>query len=156
MVSRKRSSRRLAVLVVAVLVLGTAISFAYLGQTRSSSPSSSTSNSSTTTSATSTARYTLTVMTDRSAYTATQPITVSGTISPAPSFGSNVTVIVEAPGGVVVNASAPVNTSTGGFSYTFSSGGSSYWVVGNYSVTVVWQESPAVNATTTFTYTVPV
>lgn len=82
-----------------------------------------------------------------------QPITISGTVSPAPSSGSAVTVSTANPNGQVVDIS-PVTVNSGSFSYTYTTGGSSNWVNGTYTVTVTYKDNSGVVTTGTQTFKV--
>ena len=96
----------------------------------------------------------VTVKTDQPSYSGAQSLTVSGTISPAPSSsGTNVVIKVSNPSGrEVLLSEAPVSTADGSYSLHFVTGGPN-WVSGTYLVnaTYVWGSVSGV-ATNTFTY----
>jgi len=78
----------------------------------------------------------LTVRTDESTYTGSQPILVSGTVTPA-GKGWLVTVWVINPAGIeVASTSATADPSSGAYSFTLISGGTAYWIAGTYIVKV--------------------
>jgi hypothetical protein len=97
----------------------------------------------------------LTVAPSQSSYSGTANVTLSGTVTPAPSSPNTAVVLTtKNPQGAVVDiGQAPVSTTTGGYSYTLVAGASS-WTNGAYSVSAVWGAA-GVNATssTTFSYT---
>jgi hypothetical protein len=85
-------------------------------------------------------------------YTGTQSYTIAGTISPAPGVVDNVFLTVKNPSGVTVDAaSVPGTPSSGAFSYSTATGGSSNWGSGTYTISAT--DSYGAAGTTTFTYT---
>ncbi|MHB8567570.1 MAG: hypothetical protein ACYC7D_13900 [Nitrososphaerales archaeon] len=82
-----------------------------------------------------------------------QPLTISGAVSPAPPTGSALTVTTTNPSGQTVDIS-PVNINSGSYSYTYTTGGSSNWVNGTYTVTATYKDSSGVVTTGTHTFIV--
>lgn len=102
------------------------------------------------------AAFALSVRLDRATYTANQPITVNGSVSPVPNAHSNVTLIVTSPAGVAATATSWVSSINGSYSYTLVAGGSSAWVSGVYTVTAICVAFGATEtASTQFAYTLP-
>jgi prefoldin subunit 5 len=90
--------------------------------------------------------YTLTVQTTNTSYTAGQSVTVTGTVTPAPGAGTEVGIQVSNPLSTLVStAAATVNGATGAYSWSFTSGSSSSWPTGTYTVKATW----ALTATST-------
>jgi len=100
------------------------------------------------------ATSTMTLQTNASSYSSGQSVTVSGTITPAPTIASAVVVTTFGPNGVADTGTAAVQTGTGTFSYTFVAGGSMYWATGGtFTITGMWgAQGNTATATTTFTY----
>lgn len=87
-----------------------------------------------------------------SSFKGTQSYTIAGTVSPAPGVADNVFITVKNPSGTTVDAaSVSVTPSTGAFTYSTATGGSSYWVSGTYTITAT--DSYGATGTTTFSYT---
>jgi len=87
-----------------------------------------------------------------SSYKGTQSYTIAGTVSPAPGVADNVYITVKNPSGATVDAaSVSVTPSTGAFTYSTATGGTSYWVTGTYTITAT--DSYGATGTTTFSYT---
>lgn len=101
------------------------------------------------------ATYTLTVTAGASSYQGIQPISISGQVSPNPGPNTAAVVQVFSPTGKLVLAgSQSVNASTGKFTFTGVTGGTSDWVTGTYSVNATWGAyGPQLNAKATFVYT---
>lgn len=116
-----------------------------------------TTTTTTSTSGTNSTAFELSIGVDRSAYTGNEPMLVNGSVSPPPNSPTNATLIVTSPVGVVATATSQVSTANGSYSYRFVTGGTSGWVSGTYSVTVVCVAfGETETATTTFTFTAPV
>jgi len=104
------------------------------------------------------AAFTITVATDKSSYSGTATIRVTGTISGGtiPS-GTSVSIQIRNPQNTLVDAgTAPVDPATGAYSKDFVAGGPSWSVPGTYTVTVSWApdlSTPPISASTIFTYT---
>lgn len=98
--------------------------------------------------------YSLTVRADSASYSGSQPVYLSGAVTPAPALGTAVSLQVFNPQNELVRAgSAPLNSS-GEYSFNFTTGGTN-WTPGNYEVTATW--SPSLNGQvyqsgTTFAY----
>jgi len=101
--------------------------------------------------------YTVTVSTNSSFYAGSQGIMVKGQISPLPPSGTSAGITVYNPNGTVVRvASAPVSSSTGDFSLSFTAGGTN-WISGAYTVVASWAPSlsgPTYNGSASFRYAV--
>jgi hypothetical protein len=99
--------------------------------------------------------YTLTAQTSSSTYYGSQTVTVSGVVTPAPTSSTEAGIKVSNPSGTTVYVGdAPVSTSTGDYSFSFTAGGTN-WVPGSYTVTVTWAPSATSSpytATATFEY----
>ena len=104
---------------------------------------------------------TVTVQTSASSYPAPaaggEQIPVSGTVSPAPGIsGYAVSIQFTNTAGLYFVATAPVDASTGAFSYTLTTGPANQnWINGTYTVRAVYGTipgGPQYTATTTFTY----
>jgi len=82
---------------------------------------------------------------------------VKGQISPLPPSGTSAGITVYNPNGTVVRvASAPVSSSTGDFSLSFTAGGTN-WISGAYTVVASWAPSlsgPTYNGSASFRYAV--
>jgi hypothetical protein len=99
------------------------------------------------------ATSTMTLSTNSASYSGMANITISGTISPAPTVASNVIITTVGTAGAVDIGSSPVATGTGAFSYTLVSGGNANWVSGTYTVNATWgAQGNTATKTTTFTY----
>jgi hypothetical protein len=94
---------------------------------------------------------TVTVSTDKAFYPqGTETITVSGTVSPAPtSSGSYIGVSITGPTGAQVDANEFAVSTTGAYSGTFTTGGSTYTGPGVYTVTASYNGG---TASATFQY----
>jgi len=100
------------------------------------------------------ATSTMTLATNAASYSGQADITVSGTISPAPTIASNVIITTTGTSGAVDINSVPVGTGTGTFTYTIVAGGNANWVSGTYTVNATWgAQGNTATKTTTFTYT---
>lgn len=87
-----------------------------------------------------------------SSFKGTQSYTIAGTVSPAPGVADNVFVSVKNAGGSIVDAaSVSADPTTGAFSYSTSTGGSTLWVTGTYTISAT--DSYGATGTTTFAYT---
>src|SRR5256885_825665 len=74
-------------------------------------------------------------------------MSITGTVSPVPS-GQVAAVKVLNPSGTIVAQGQPtVDSTTGGFSYSFSTGGTANWKSGTYTVTAVVGSDTATPAT---------
>jgi flagellin-like hook-associated protein FlgL len=81
-------------------------------------------------------------------------VTVSGTITPAPTVASNVVLTTRGPNGAADIGSTPVTTGTGTFSYSLVTGGNAAWVSGTFTVNGTWGASGnTAVGTTSFLYT---
>src|ERR1700722_7195547 len=100
--------------------------------------------------------YSVSVQTDAGTYSGTQPIVISGAVSPAPGNSTAVFIKVYNPDSVlVIVASASVNVTTGAFRDMEVTGGTSQWVAGQYLVNATWGATgPVISGTTTFKYSV--
>ena len=118
-----------AVILAAVLVLGPAVAFG--------------------------ATLTMTLQTNAPSYAGQSTITVTGTVTPAPTISNTAVVITtKGPSGAVDIGEATVATSTGAFTYTLVSGGSSAWTSGTYTVNGTWgAQGNTATKTATFGYT---
>jgi hypothetical protein len=99
--------------------------------------------------------FALTVHTDASAYSGSQRIVISGSVSPAPnSTATAVFVTVFNPDHVLVIAnSTEVNAATGAFVDVEFAGGTVTWIPGQYLVNASWGASGSViSGTAAFTY----
>jgi len=98
--------------------------------------------------------YSVTVHTDSAIYVGSSSISITGQVSPAPGANTSVLLRVYNPSMVLVGASeAPVNGTTGSYSYSFVAGGTSSWVAGTYTVNATWGAyGPAVFQTATFSW----
>jgi cobalamin biosynthesis Mg chelatase CobN len=99
--------------------------------------------------------YTVSVRTDAASYSAAQPITTSGIVSPAPGPNTAVIVTMINPDGktVVDIQDDPVNPSTGAYTQITVAGGSAGWVAGTYSVNATWGgNGSTATMITTFAY----
>src|SRR5881628_13500 len=78
-------------------------------------------------------------------------LSITGTVSPAPGAGVNAFIQVFNPAGKTVASSvAAVDPTAGTFTYGFTTGGTSLWATGTYSVTA---NAAGTTGSTTFTYT---
>jgi uncharacterized protein YoxC len=95
----------------------------------------------------------LTVSTDKSSYTGSNTITITGSATPAPGAGYEALITVTNPSGTIVyQLPTPIDPSTGVFTpLSFAAGGSSSWTSGTYSVTASTQGYTS--GLTSFTYT---
>ncbi|MDA4116743.1 MAG: hypothetical protein OK455_00165 [Thaumarchaeota archaeon] len=101
------------------------------------------------------ATYTITVQTDMPSYTGSQPIIISGTVTPATGTANTaVILIIKNPIGTEVDIrEANVTASTGAYTSLGVAGGSSSWTSGTYSVNATWGgPGGAASQITTFTY----
>ena len=98
--------------------------------------------------------YSISVHTDAPSYAAITTIHVSGQISPAPGPSTAVFVRIYNPSRVLATLDqAQVNGTTGLYSDSFVTGGSSAWVDGTYTVNATWGAyGPLIFATTSFTW----
>ncbi|MFI5420639.1 MAG: hypothetical protein ACHQ1H_06695, partial [Nitrososphaerales archaeon] len=87
----------------------------------------------------------ITISIDRSSYTGTETIIVSGTVSPAPgASGTFVAVSITSPSGGTVDANQfVVGSSTGKYNGTFRTGGPSYSVSGTYTISANYNGATA-------------
>ncbi len=101
--------------------------------------------------------YTITVQTDAASYSGTQPITVSGVVSPAPGPSTGVVIVVKGPSGAVVDInSVPADPNTGAYSSVTRPGGTGNWTTGTYNVNATWGgPGGSATMTTTFAYVKP-
>lgn len=100
----------------------------------------------------------MTVTTDQSDYFGTEPIIVSGTVSPSPAFGSSVIISVINPEGAGTYTGETSVNSTGFYSLTFTPGGGPNWITGGYVVDAIFIPaggSPSASVASRFLYTVP-
>lgn len=66
-------------------------------------------------------------------------VNVNGKVIPNPGSNQEVDIAVNNPNGVnVLNSVVPIDGSTGSFTYSSPTGGSSAWINGTYTVTVTW------------------
>ncbi|MDG7008365.1 MAG: hypothetical protein JRN06_09020 [Nitrososphaerota archaeon] len=98
--------------------------------------------------------YALKVQTDQQSYFGTQPILISGSVTPAPGASTGVVFTIVNPSGTKLGYwNADVNGTTGDFSYSIVAGGSSAWVAGTYTVNATWGAyPPQVYAHSTFSW----
>jgi len=98
--------------------------------------------------------YYVTVVTDKSSYMAGQTIAISGSVHPAPGPSTAVFLRVFNPSGnTVAVGDAPVDATTGDYTFSLAAGGTSAWVTGAYTVNATWGAyPPTVYGTTVFTY----
>lgn len=82
----------------------------------------------------STTAFALSTSVNGSAFSNYGPILVKGGVDPVPVAPTNVTLIVGWPGGIVANATTPVSTANGTYSYTIVAGG---WPAGVYTLTAI-------------------
>ena len=101
------------------------------------------------------ATRTMTLATNNPSYAGQATISVTGTISPAPTIANTAVVVTtKGPAGAVDIGEASVATGTGAFTYVFVSGGSAMWTTGTYTVNGTWGgQGDTASAITTFTYT---
>jgi len=101
------------------------------------------------------ATRTMTLSTNNPSYVGQATISVTGTVSPAPTISNTAVVVTtKGPAGAVDIGEATVATGTGAFTYVFVSGGSANWVTGTYSVNATWGgQGDTATAIATFTYT---
>ena len=97
----------------------------------------------------------MTLTPNSSSYSGQATITVTGTISPAPTIANTAVVVTtKGPAGAVDIGEAVVATGTGAFTYVYVSGGSANWVTGTFTVNGTWgAQGDTASAITTFTYT---
>jgi len=96
----------------------------------------------------------MTISTNASSYAGQATITVSGSVTPAPTVASAVVITTRGPSGVVDTGEAAVSTVDGSYSYVFVTGGSSAWTTGTYTVNGTWgAQGNTATAVTTFSYT---
>src|SRR2546427_13302951 len=102
------------------------------------------------------AATTVSVVTDKPSYYASDTIMITGTITPAPQPNTtSAFVTVMNPNGKVVAPSPAQVGNNGKFHYTFGAGGTSNWISGTYTVNASWSGSVSVKpilSTTTFIY----
>ena len=99
--------------------------------------------------------YTMTLHTDASSYSGSQPIHITGSVSPAPGPNTGVIITIKnsANGLADVTEVAPSST-TGSFNYTSVPGGSAAWITGSYSVNATWGgDGATASQVVTFSYT---
>lgn len=94
------------------------------------------------------ASSTITVSTDKSYYygpNGAATVSISGTVTPAPGVtGTNVAYTVVSPGGAqVIVGQTGVDATSGSYSATFVTGGTSSWVNGTYTVNVQYNGATA-------------
>ncbi|HUI00844.1 MAG TPA: hypothetical protein VLX56_04360 [Nitrososphaerales archaeon] len=96
----------------------------------------------------------MTIATNNPSYAGQQTISVTGTISPAPTIANTAVVVTtKGPAGAVDIGEAAVAVGTGTFNYVFVSGGSAMWTTGTYTVNGTWGgQGDTASAITTFTY----
>src|ERR1700730_1996971 len=84
--------------------------------------------------------YSITVQTDKPFYNGSQPITISGTITPAAGTANTAVILaIKNPAGAQVDIrNAPVNAATGAYSSLGVAGGSASWIPGTYSINATW------------------
>jgi len=101
------------------------------------------------------ATSTMTLQTNAPSYAGQATITISGTVTPAPTITSTAVVLTtKGPAGAVDIGEAAVATGTGAFTYTLVSGGTTAWMSGTYTVNGTWgAQGNTATATTTFAYT---
>jgi len=107
--------------------------------------------------------YHVYVATDRGSYSNGQNIGISGWVHPLGSVvgpGPDTAVFLRVfnpTGTLVAVGDAPVNATTGDYSYSIVAGGTPSWVVGTYTVNATWGAyPPTVYGTTTFAFTVAI
>lgn len=99
--------------------------------------------------------YAMTLQTNSSSYSGTQPIVITGTISPAPGPNTGVVItITNSAGSLADIAEENPDASTGAFSYTSYPGGNAAWTTGTFTVNATWGgDGTATSEVVTFTYT---
>ncbi len=98
--------------------------------------------------------YTVTVQTDQASYTGTQPVKITGTVSPAPGPNTGVVITIKNQTGAVADIDEVIPSATNGsFSYTSIPGGNPAWGNGTFSVNATWGGNGATASdVATFTY----
>ncbi|HUK80149.1 MAG TPA: hypothetical protein VLU91_05750 [Nitrososphaerales archaeon] len=98
--------------------------------------------------------YSLTVQTNATSYVGESTVLITGQVTPAPGPNSSVSLRVYNPNMLLATAAvAPVNGTTGLYSSTFVTGGSSAWIEGTYSVNATWGAyGPVIFKITTFSW----
>jgi hypothetical protein len=96
--------------------------------------------------------YTITVTTDMAAYSGTEAVHVSGTVSPSPGASQAVSFTVTNPGGTTypLAGTANIDPTTGDFTFVFNTGGPYYTASGSYTLTA---EYSGFYGSTHFSYT---
>ncbi len=100
--------------------------------------------------------YTLSVSTDKSSYSTGGAGTITFTVTPTPGSGTSVGLTITNPNGAEVFTDSAIVSATGSATDTFTTGGSSNWISGTYTVTATWAPtvtSTPQTATTTFAFT---
>ena len=84
-------------------------------------------------------------------YKGTQSYAITGAVSPIPSQPDNVFISVKNPSGTTVDSGfASVSLSTGTFTYSTATGGTSNWISGTYTISAT--DSYGATGSTTFAY----
>jgi len=97
------------------------------------------------------ATYTVTVATDQGSYSGTEPVHVTGSVSPSPGASQAVSFTVTNPSGQSYPIPpANINPTTGGFTTVFNTGGPYYTMSGTYTLTAQFNGT---YGSTTFNYT---
>jgi hypothetical protein len=94
--------------------------------------------------------HSISIWTNSPSFNGTQTVSLVGVISPIPTRGTNVTISVTSPGGVVVIKRSESVASTGSFSTSFESGQDASWLSGSYAVAADYDGS---SGTTSFSWT---
>lgn len=100
--------------------------------------------------------YTLSVSTDKTSYAGNATGTISFTVTPAPGSGTSAGLTITNPNGAQVFTDSATVSATGTATDTFTTGGSSNWISGTYTVTASWAltvSGTPQTTTSTFTYT---
>jgi hypothetical protein len=111
-----------------------------------------------TTSGTPPSSVSMTVTTNQSDYFGTEPIIVSGTVSPSPAIGSFVIISVTNPEGAGTYTGETSVNSTGFYSLTFAPSRGPSWITGSYVVDAVFVPaggSPSASVASHFLYIAP-
>lgn len=104
------------------------------------------------------AGYSVSLQTDRSSYSGTQPIVVTGTVSPPPGEGTAVIISITDPTGALADVYEAVpDPATGAFSYTSHPGGNPAWTSGTFTVNATWGgDGSSATRIVTFAYAAPI
>lgn len=98
--------------------------------------------------------YTVSLQTDAASYSGSQPIVISGTVSPAPGANTGIIISITNSQGALADIDEVIpGQSTGAFSFTSHPGGNSAWISGTFSVNATWGgDGETASSVVTFTY----